>query len=326
MKRTHGFQFATSVKWAVCVLIFLFLGGGIISSVGAENPTPEFLIKQVVNTYRSLATYRVIGESITEGTKFDRGGETYTITVRFSLTLKKPNLYRITWEEDHPPYYFNSQGAAWNAGVQPYLYLQSLQAYMKVPTDLAALNTVAGVSKGATYLIPQLFFPFYSPNNTRLEGLEEPRITGIEEIQGERCFVLTGGNDGLMVTYWISVERYLIRQYVHVEDLKKGTETIKKMTDKEVEQSLRSLGVEPTEIKKREVKDAFELTSKIRSKNHTQIVATHYFSHISLPVLTSEDLVFAVPEGIPLKEDIYESPISVKAIEILLDQAEKDRK
>ena len=326
MKSSHKFQFAASMQWIVCVLIFLCLGGGSIPSVGAETPTPEFLIKQVLNTYQSLATYRVIGKSITEGTKFDRGGEIYTMTMRFSLTLKKPNLYLITWEEDHPPYFFNMKGAAWNAGSQPYLYEESLKGYMKVPTDIVALRTVANVSKGATYLIPELFFQFYNPNNTRLEGLEEPRITGIEEVQGERCFVLTGGYDDLAVTYWISVERYLIRQYLQVQDLGKGTEPIEKMTDKEAEKSLRALGVEPTEVRKREEKDAFELISKIKNKHHTRIVATHYFSDISLPSLTAEDFVFAVPEGIPLKENIYESPISVKAVEMLLDQAEKDRK
>lgn len=187
---------------------------------------------------------------------------------------------------------------------------------MKVPTDQGALKTVYNVSKGATYLIPQLFLPFYSRDKTRLADLEDPHIIGIEEVHGEPCYVLTGGYGGLTVTYWISVERYLIRQYVHIVDPPNGSIPARELTDETMEQSFLSMGVEPTEARKQEWKRALKLTSEITRKKYVQTIHTHDFSHISLSPLTPQDFMFVVPEGIPLKENIYELPNS------LLDKVE----
>lgn len=61
----------------------------------AEEPTPEFLIRQVIKTYRSLETYRVIGHTDTEITDFSHGGKVFRTTHSFSILLRKPNGYHI---------------------------------------------------------------------------------------------------------------------------------------------------------------------------------------------------------------------------------------
>ena len=98
-------------------LIFLF--AVCLPVAWAEEPTSDFLIRQVINTYRSLATYKVTGQTDTEITDFNQGGKVSHLTHRFTILLKKPNGYHIIWEDDFLPYYQEKQGAVWNAGSQP---------------------------------------------------------------------------------------------------------------------------------------------------------------------------------------------------------------
>lgn len=324
-------RFWADQKWGVRFhplgsigITLVFLHAVCLPVALADEPTPEFLIRQVINTYRSLATYRVTGQTDTEITDFNQGGKVSHLTHRFSILLKKPNGYHLTWEDDFPPYYRAKQGAAWNSGSQLYIYHQALKGYMKLPTDFINLRTHAGVSTGTTLIIPELFFAFFPEEDTQLSRLEDPVVKGREEIDGVQCYVLEGRDRKMVVTYWISIDNFLIRQYALLFDNPNGRELDLDTTEEEAKADLRAQGLEPTEERIQNFIRTLEISSKVLKKRRSQVIATHHFSHISLPDIQPENLEFSIPEGIPLKEDLWgRSSVSLDQDEELLGVKEE---
>ena len=76
----------------------------------------------------------------------------------FSILLKKPNLYLISWTQKNMPMAGMTQGGAvWSDGTQPYLYMGVMNAYSKMGSDEMALASATGISGGAANTIPSLF-------------------------------------------------------------------------------------------------------------------------------------------------------------------------
>jgi len=283
----------------------------------AEEPTPEILIKQVINTYRSLETYRVTGHTDTEITDFHQGGKVSHLTHRFTILLKKPNAYQIIWEDDVPPYSRANQIVAWNAGTQAYAYSQSAEGYMKVHTDLLNLKSHYGISTRTTSVISELFFAFFPEKDLRISRLNHPAVKGREEIEGDECYVLEGRDRNIEVTYWISVGNFFIRRvslFIHHPN---GPEPDFVNTEEEAKASLRAHGWEPTRERIENFIQTVEIATNIMKKQRSQLITTHHFTDISLPTVTDKDLEFTVPEGITLKENMYE--LSQSALDDLED-------
>jgi len=311
-------------KWLSVGIFLIFLLAVCIPVAWAEEPTPEFLIRQVINTYRSLATYRVTGQIDTETIAFDHGGKVSNLTTRFAILLKKPNGYHIVWEDDFPPFRKGLQGAAWNTGTQAYVYSQAAKGYMKIPTDRFNLLTITGVSSETSTVIPELFFTFFPEKELRFLRLKVPVVNGREVIEGEPCYVLEGRDRHIVFTYWISARNYFIRQYRFQIDNSSDTEIHLEATEEEAKASLRYRGLEPTKERIKKYQQTWKLAAKSLGKTSTQITATHHFSHIYFPDINSEDLEFSVPEGIPLKKDLYElSQSTLDKIEATRDLLEE---
>ena len=201
--------------WGSVGITLIFLQAICLPMTWAEEPTPEFLIRQVINTYRSLDTYQVNGQTDWDHTDFKEGGKVSHQTNRFTILLKKPNGYHITWKKAFSPLKMPSQGAVWKTGPQAYGYNQTEKGlmpngYMMLPTDLGNLMGHSGASMGATEIIPALFFTFFSEKDLRISRLKNPIIVkGREEINGDLCYVLKGESYGNRVlTYWISVDNF----------------------------------------------------------------------------------------------------------------------
>ncbi len=324
-------RFLADQKWGVRFLplgnigiTLVFLHAICLPIAWAEEPTPEILIKQVINTYRSLETYRVSGHTDTELTQFNQGGKVSNRTHRFTILLKKPNGYLITWEDDFPPFKTALQGAAWNAGSQAYVYSQITKGYMKIPKDDVNLYSQAGVSTGSTTTIPELFFAFFPEKDLRLSKLNDPVVKGREEIAGEQCYVLEGRDKNAVFTYWISVHNFYIRQYTFHTHNPNGQERDLELTEEEAIEVLQSRGVEPTRERIESTMRMAEMAKKAMQNQRSQLITTDHFSDISLPTVSAEDLQFAVPEGIPLKADMYEvSKSSLDKIEANRDLREE---
>ena len=131
----------------------------------------------------------------------------------FAVVLQKPNFYLISWtRKDIPKRGIALSGVVWSDGRQPYLYLAAMNAYWKARSDELALTSATGVSDGATFTMPSLFFPVFKDANP-LPRLINPRIEGNEAVEGDECYVICGASiTGTKETYWISRSEHLIRQ------------------------------------------------------------------------------------------------------------------
>src|SRR6266404_3502832 len=121
-----------------------------------EETDPGEILKKVIATYDSLAAYSSEGTIVSDA---DTAAGKMKIESSFSIKLKKPNLYLIQWDQKNSMMPAMSQaGAVWNQGAQPYLYMGVTKAYSKMTTDEMALASATGISGGAAFTIPSLFF------------------------------------------------------------------------------------------------------------------------------------------------------------------------
>lgn len=128
----------------------------------------------------------------------------------------------------------------------------------------------------------------------------------------------------MVVTYWISVDNFYIRQYNFRSHNPNGQEKAVEFTENEAKAILRSRGVEPTRERIEKIIRMAEMAKKTMQNQRTQLIMTDHFSDISSPTVSVQDLQFAVPEGISLKEDIYDiSQSSLDKIEANRDLSHK---
>jgi hypothetical protein len=167
------------------------------------------ILRVTLEYLRSLDSFSADGESVgSPGT-----------THRFSMRLGRPGLYRITWATRVPAGRAGEPAvvpdddigdAVWNPGDGPYVYSSFRNAYVKAQDDPSVLSVEAGVSNGLTRGIPRVFL--------RLESwfadLASPTLDGIEDVEGESCWVISGPTrDTERRTLWISRDRLVIRRH-----------------------------------------------------------------------------------------------------------------
>jgi cytochrome c biogenesis protein CcmG, thiol:disulfide interchange protein DsbE len=142
-------------------------------------------------------------------------------TLTFDTAFKRPNGFRFEYDEDADrakPFVIWTDGG----------HARSMW-YLKpgvVTDDTSVRNpvgTAAGVSSGASVLIPQLLAPEVlgvSP----LGGLEALTLAGVEPIDGHPSFHVHGSVRTWAVDLWIDRDSYLVRrvtEHVHL-DLARG--------------------------------------------------------------------------------------------------------
>ncbi len=178
----------------------------------AEAADARKVLEEATAAYKSLETYKSEG---TVNMDCERDGKKATLETSFSIALKKPNLYLITWTQklEAPPVQIQS-GAAWSDGTQPYLYMGIMHAYGKVSSDVMALIHTGMISPVSRLTLPSLFpsrsIQLYFP----IDRLEDPKIETTEKIDGDDCYVISGApNAFTKATYWISKSSHLIRKY-----------------------------------------------------------------------------------------------------------------
>ncbi|MBI3986475.1 MAG: hypothetical protein HY343_06125 [Lentisphaerae bacterium] len=89
-------------------------------SAFAGDMTPDEIFEKVKTTYGSMQTYKAEGTITTDS---DTGGKTMKMETSFSMLLKKPNCYLISWtQKDMPMPGISHSGTVWSDSTQPYLY------------------------------------------------------------------------------------------------------------------------------------------------------------------------------------------------------------
>jgi hypothetical protein len=123
-------------------------------STPAQEITARQIFEKVKNAYASLETYQDEG---TVSADLDSPGRRAKMETSFSIRVKKPNLYLISWTQSMGMPGMSQSGAVWSDGTQPYLYMAN--SYSKMTGDKIALAAATGISGGAAFTIPALFLP-----------------------------------------------------------------------------------------------------------------------------------------------------------------------
>ena len=284
------------------IAIFAVLGG----QGFAEDMTAAALLTKVEAAYQGLETYQSKG---TIKVSMDMGGRKMDTETSFSVTLKKPNLYVITWAQKNSPLPAMAQtGAVWSDGAQPYLYMGVTKAYGKMENDQIALGGATGISGGAAYTIPSLFLDAFKGQASPFARFKDPTIEGSEKIDDEDCYVISAPSKvSKQEKLWVSKKSFLIKRHYRSLESPEGGFEVPEMTDEQLEESIKAMGKEVTEESKRSVREMMKKSMAMLKTSKLKGSTTETHTAISSPELKDGDFVYEVPKGAVLKESLFGS-------------------
>ncbi len=270
----------------------------------AEDITPSEIFEKVKAAYKSMDTYKAQG---TITANVDTGGTETNLETTFSIILKKPNLYLISWIQKSMPMAGMSQaGAVWSDGAQPYLYMGGSNAYSKMGSDEIALGGATGISGGAAFTIPSLFLSVFKNQPDPFSRLKDPQIEKTEKVGKEDCYVISGSSSiSKKETYWVSKKSYLIKKYSRSLEPPEGGIAMPEMTDEQLEQTIKSMGQEVTEESKQKMREMMKRSRDVLKTTDMKGSSTELHAEISSPKMNTKDFQFALPAGTVLKEALF---------------------
>lgn len=270
----------------------------------AEDITPSEIFEKVKAAYKSMDTYKAQG---TITANIDTGGTEMNLETTFSIILKKPNLYLISWTQKNMPMAGMSQaGAVWSDGAQPYLYIGGTNAYSKMGSDELALAGATGISGGAAFTIPSLFLSVFKNQPDPFSRLKDPQIEKTEKVGKEDCYVISGSSSiSKKETYWVSKKSYLIKKYYRSLEFPEGGRQMPEMTDEVLEETIKSMGQDVTEESKQKMREMMKRSKDVLNTSHMKGSSTELHAEISSPKMNNKDFQFALPAGTVLKESLF---------------------
>lgn len=266
--------------------------------------SPSEILKKVQATYKGMKTYKAEG-SITS--HVDTGGMSIKMETSFSIHLKKPNLYLISWTQKNMPMPGMVQsGAVWSDGTQPYLYMSVMNAYSKMSSDELALGSATGISGGAAFTIPSLFLSVFKQQPAPFSRLTDPKIEKTEKVGDEDCYVISGPSTvSKKETLWVSKTNYLIRKYFRSFEPPTGGRQMPEITEDQLDEAIKGMGQDVTEESKKNMREMMERTRKTLVTAKMKGSSTEVHADISSPELDKSDFTFALPEGTVLKDSLF---------------------
>jgi hypothetical protein len=270
----------------------------------AEDITPSKIFEKVKTAYKSMDTYKAQG---TITSNIDTGGTKMSTETSFSIILKKPNLYLISWTQENMAMPGMSQsGAVWSDGTQPYLYVGGMNAYSKMGSDELALGGATGISRGAAFTIPSLFLSVFKEQPAPFSRLKDPQIEMTEKVGEEDCYVISGSSSvSKKETFWVSKTSYLIKKYYRSLEPPEGGRQMPEMTDEQLEEAIKGMGQEVTEESKKKMREMMERSRTMFKTKKMKGSSTELHANVSSPELNKNDFKFALPEGAVLKESLF---------------------
>lgn len=271
----------------------------------ADDVTPAQVFEKVAAKYKAMQTYRAEGSIVND---IDALGRTMKMETSFSIILKKPNQYLITWTTTMVRSGMMQSGAAWSDGTQPYLYMHvgPMNAYSKMLNDESALASATGISNGATFTIPSLFLSVFKKPETPFARLRDPKIERSENVGDEECYVISGSSTTSKgETFWISKSRNLILKYCCSLESPQGGVAVPAITDNEIEKAIKDLGQEVTEQAKKKVREMMEKAGSKVMATKLKGMSTETQTKISSPELEAKNFQYVLPAGAVLKKSVF---------------------
>jgi len=291
------------VRGSVCVL--LAAAGAL-----AEEPPQldaKAILDKVAETYAAMETYQAEGTALLE---METVFGSMNATTAFSMKLKKPNLYVISWtQRGFPMPGMEQSGAVWNGGEQAYLYVSvaDTNAYSKMKSDEMALAGATGISGGVAHTIPALFFANFQPQLGSGIRLKDSKIEKTEAVEGEEYYIVSGSSAiSKKETLWISAQNHVILRWERSLEPPDETATPPKITDEELDEGIKAMGMDPTKERREEMRAQMERSKETMKSADVEGIMREFHENISSPEFKPDDFEFAVPEGAELKESLFE--------------------
>ena len=268
----------------------------------AEDVTPSEIFEEVKTAYRSMDTYKAQG---TITSNIDTSGMEMNTETSFSIILKKPNLYLISWSQERMSG-MSQSGAVWSDGTQPYFYMAGMNAYSKMGSDELALASATGISGGAAFTIPSLFLSVFKEQPDPFSRLKDPQIEMTEKVGDEDCYVISGSSSiSKKEAFWVSKTSYLIKKYYRSLEPPEGGRQMPEMTDEQLEEAIKGMGQEVTEESKKKMREMMNRSEHVLKTAHMKGSSTELHAEISSPKMNTKDFHFALPAGTVLKESLF---------------------
>lgn len=297
------------IALALAVSLCLWSTNAVSKGTAAEKLTAGEILKKVEATYAAMQTYKSEGTVLID---IQTNGMNVKMEKSFTLLLKKPNQYLISWKQkDFPMPGMSSSGAVWSDGSQPFLYMGTkgiANGYSKLNNDTIALGAATGISGGAAHTIPSRFFTEVSKNLAQpFSTLVNPEIEKSELLDEEDCFLIRGNSKVFkQESFWISKSRYIILKYSHSMEPPEGGREIPKMTDKQLEDAIRGLGQEVSAESIEKMRKMMKASAEIIKTVDIQGSSTEIHQKISSPELDASDFLFQLPEGAKLQKSMLD--------------------
>ena len=268
----------------------------------SEETDPKVILDKTQAAYKAMQTYKAEG---TAATNVEMSGQKIDMDTTFSVTMKKPNSYLVTWTQKMPM--VSQTGVVWSDGTQPYIYIDAMKAYSKMADDKTAIAVATGVSGGVANTLTSFFMQLSDKNaKESFARLKEPKLENAEKVDGEDCYVIGSESDiSKKETYWITKSKYLIVKYSRSLEQPEGGVKVPDPTDEELTQSAKAMGMEATEENKKKIRDMAKQQMEAAKNMNIKGTIVETYSKIASPELSKKDFEFSVPEGTALKDSLF---------------------
>ena len=246
---------------AMALLATILIAG----SSAAEEPDPEALVREVVNSLKAATTVRVVGETFSS-TDTHEGLPTINLSSKFTLTLARPNRYRIEWEQPIVLLILANRGVVWNDGKGPRLYMSIMNEWESSESDEIALARATGVSNGVAHTIPCAFFS-WEQMPSPLEMMRDFVYEGVEDVDGTPCHKISARSLRQREhTLWIERDRPLLKKL----QFQLGSAADEEITEGIIDEQLVEMGREVNADTRLWMRDKLERQQKISGYHYEQ--------------------------------------------------------
>jgi hypothetical protein len=255
------------------------------------------LLDRVLARYAALRSYAAEGETAHRITT----SSPETLSTTFSLTLARPDRYRVVWWAGRHADGAAAEGAVWNAGDGQYQYGRLHGAYVRHRDTSSAFAVAAGVSRGLTRGMPALFF---RSSGDWFTEIRDPVFEGKEAVDGTQCDVVSGwSRASAKHTLWIDSD-LLIRRHRRLHELR--PEDARNRQESE-DYAFEKMKREATP----EMKPMIEMMAAMQKARGTSGLlggeTTDTYRSIRVDGdVAAADVTFDVPPGTPLKASLTE--------------------
>ncbi len=266
----------------------------------AEELSPQQMLDRSIAAFQAADTFQAEGGATMRVMK---GSQPHAeMRTTYSICLKRPNLYRITWIReirDFP----RSTGAIWNAGGEPFVFLEDLRVHGRVETNLKAFEAMSAFSGGAASCIASMLAADEAghPELNFLSLLKEPQFLEEAVFDGEPCYVISGLSDLTgQTTLWISKASFFLRKYEYsLEARDKAPSTI--------ETGDHDTATCPTDVVTAGTEENRKRAQPTTKQGCMHSRRTETYHNIKSPALSVKDFSFCPPEGTQQDDSIFDS-------------------